>query len=704
MKPTRFSQYLAAALCAATSFAVAPVFGADPARPVASNSPPNVYNNFGFPMGFDVSKMDKSANPRQDFRRYTAGKWLDTATIPGDVANLDGIKLVKKQVEPQVAAVLVDAAAAAPTARKGTPVQQVGDFYTAGMHIDRLKALGVKPLQPVWERIAKVDGSKALAEEMARLSLFTNQPVVFGFTVTLGITDPTKYVVAVSDADLALPAAEDYLAPDLTKVREAYVRMITDSLVLAGVPPDQAKARAAKVLEMETRIACKKLTPEQARDFSAAYKTLPYAEVKAMLGNLDLDAYFKVLGLPTGGTVQVTEAAALKERNALLAEYALEDTKAYLQWEVLRRTSPYLTPALAEVQAPLDRALTGQAEAPKREQVVAKAVTRNLGHDLGQLYVARYFSAKSRADAEALLNNVRAEFRQRLEQNTWLTAPTRDYVLKKIDKMKIVVGYPDKWIDYSSVDVAPDDYFGDVVRLNDFAARRSLARLGQPPAPDAFSDPENSVPTAVNAGYSPDMNGVEIPAAILQPPFYDPKADAGVNYCTLGAVIGHELTHSLDWMGRTFDANGALRDWWTPADVAAFDQRSKNLIRQADAYEVLPGVHLNGKLSAGENLADIGGLMLGYRALQTHLKANPQDKRRIDGFTPQQRCFLAWSQMWAEKVQPELLRVWAATEPHPPGAYRMVAPASNHPGFYDAFGIRAGDRMWVAPKDRVSMW
>jgi len=704
MKPTRRSWYLTAALCAATTFAAAPVLGADAAQPVRPSSPPDVYNNFGFPMGFDVSKMDKSADPRQDFRRYAAGKWLDVATIPGDAANLDGIKLVKKQVEPQVAAVLVDAAAAAPTARKGTPVQQVGDFYAAGMDVDRLKALGVKPLQPVWERIAKVDGSKALAEEMARLTLFTNQPVVFGFTVTLGITDPTKYVVAASDADLALPAAEDYLAPDLAKVREAYVRMITDSLVLAGVPPEQAKARAAKVLEMETRIARKKLTPEQARDFRAAYKTLPYAEVKAMLGNLDLDAYFKVLGLPTGGDVQVTEVAALRERNALLAEYSLEDTKAYLQWEVLRRASPYLTPALAEVQAPLDRALTGQAEEPKREQVVAKAVARNLGHDLGQLYVARYFSAKSRADAEALLNNVRAEFRQRLAQNTWLTASTRDYALKKIDKMKIVVGYPDKWIDYSSVDVVRDDYFGDVVRLNDFAARRTLARLGKPPAPDAFSDPENSLPSSVNAGYSPDMNGIEIPAAILQPPFYDPKADTGVNYCTLGAVIGHELTHSLDWMGRTFDASGALRDWWTPADVAAFDQRSKNLIRQADAYEVLPGVHLNGKLSAGENLADIGGLMLGYRALQTHLKANPQDKRKIDGFTPQQRCFLAWSQLWAEKVQPELLRVWAATEPHPPGAYRMVAPASNHSGFYDAFGIRPGDKMWVAPKDRVSMW
>jgi putative endopeptidase len=482
------------------------------------------------------------------------------------------------------------------------------------------------------------------------------------------------------------------------------VQTITDSLVLAGVPAEQAKARAAKVLAIETRIAGKKLTEEQKRDFNATYQTRSYADIKAALSNLDLDAYFQALGLPTGGDLMVSEVDAMKERNAVLAEYPLSDIKDYLQWEALRLMSPYLSPALVDAQAPLTRALTGQAELPKREQVVANAVANTLGHDLGQLYVERYFPAQSRSDAETLLNDVRAEFRLRLEQNTWLTPSTKAYALEKFDKIKIVVGYPDKWIDYSSVDVQRDDYFGDVTRLNEFAVRRALARLGTPPAPDAFSNPKNSLPTVVNAGYSPDMNGIEIPAAILQPPFYDPKADAGVNYCTLGAVIGHELTHSLDWMGRLFDANGALRDWWTPADVAAFDERSKNLINQGNAYEVLPGVHLNGQLSAGENLADIGGLMLGYSALETHLKANPQDDRKIDGLTPEQRCFLAWSQIWAEKIQPELLRTYAATNPHPPGAYRMVAPPSNQQAFYDAFGIRAGDKMWVDPKDRVTMW
>jgi len=693
-----------AALYAAVSLALVSTGAAADAAPFASGPPPDVYNNFGFPLGFDVSKMDLSADPRQDFRRYAAGKWLDKATLPADLGNLDSIGLVNKQVDRQLATLLPEAAAASPGAKKGTPLQQVGDLYAAGMDVERLKALGAKPLQPEWDRIAKIDGPKALAEELARLALLTNRPVFVDVSVMLDLKDPTKYVVAAGDPDLALPAREDYLAVDLAPVRAAYLKTVTDSLALAGVPAEQAQARAARALEIETRIAGKRLTEEQKRDFNATYQTRPYAEIKAALSPLDLDTYFQALGLPTGVDLLVTEADALKERGAVLAEYPLADIKDYLQWEVLRLMSPYLSPAFVEAQAPLTRALTGQAEMPKREKVVAGSVAHGVGHALGQLYVERYFSAQSRADAEAVLANVRAELRQRLEQNTWLSAPTKSYALEKFDKIKIVVGYPDKWIDYSPVDVRRDDYYGSITRLNEFSRRRMLSRLGTPSAPDRFADPDHTLPTIVNAGYSPDMNGIEIPAAILQPPFYDPKADAAVNYCTLGAVIGHELTHSLDSLGRLFDANGALRDWWTPADIAAFDERSKNLIAQADAYEVVPGVHLNGRLSSGENLADLGGVMLGYNALQTHLKANPDDDRKIDGFTPQQRCFLAWAQVWAEKSQPELLRTLAASDPHPPGSYRMVAPARNHPGFYEAFGIRLGDKMWIDPKDRVTMW
>ena len=704
MTQSHRSQYLAAALCAALSVAVAPAGHADGAAPVASGPAPDVYNNFGFPMGFDVSKMDTSVDTRQDFARYAAGKWLDTATIPADLGNLDGIAVLTKQVDRQVGALLTDAAVASTSAKKGSPLQQVGDHYAAGMDIERLESLGFTPMQPVWDRIAKIDGPKALAEELARLTLLANHPVFLDVEVMLALKDPTRYVILAADPELALPAREQYLDADLAPVRAAYLQTITDSLLLAGVPAEQAKARAAKVLAIETRIAGKKLTEEQKRDFNATYQTRPYADVKAALGNFDLDAYFQALGLPTGGELLTTEFDALRERNAVLADYPLADIKDYLQWESLRLMSPHLSPRFVEAQAPLTRALTGQAELPKREKTVANSIAHVQGHNLGRLYVEKYFPASSRAEAEAILNNVRAQLRQRLEKNTWLTAPTRSHALEKVDRIKIVVGYPDQWIDYSGVDFRRDDYFGNAARSNEYIVRRSLARLGKPPAPDRFADPEHGLPTIVNAGYSPDMNGIEIPAAILQPPFYDPKADAAVNYCTLGAVIGHEFTHSLDSFGRLFDASGALRDWWTAADVAAFDERSKNLIAQADAYEVVPGVHLNGRLSSGENLADIGGVMLGYSALQTHLQANPQDDRKIDGFTPQQRCFLAWSQMWGEKAQPELLRTHAATDPHPPGAYRMISPVKNHPGFYDAFGIRAGDKMWVDPKDRVTMW
>jgi predicted metalloendopeptidase len=678
--------------------------GADGPAAFDSGPPAGVENNFGFPLAFDPSKMDKNVDPRQDFARYAAGRWLDVATIPGDSPYISGIVLMTKRVEKQVNDLFADAASRSQSATKGTPLQQVGDLYAAGMDVERLGELGAAPLMPEWERIAKIDGPKSLATTLARLELIANVPVVLGASVGRDLEDPTRYSVVVADGDLPLPALEHYLSPELAPVRAAYLGVIADSLALAGVPPAEAKVRAAKVLEMETRIAGKKLTPVQKRDVRAAVQRMPYAQLKAALPHTDLDTVFTELGLPTSGDVLVADIGAIRERDAMLGEYPLEDTKAYLQWEALRLTSAYLTPKFIDVQADLTRALTGQADVPKRELVVAQSVSSGLGHGLGQLYVERYFPAQSRIDAEEVVRNVRAQFRKRLEQNEWLSAATRAYAIEKLDKMNIVVGYPEKWIDTSAVDVRRDDYFGSMLRLNVFGSRRALARLGQPVADDGFADTKHTLPTVVNAAYSPDRNGIEIPAAFLQPPFYDPKADVAVNYCTLGAVIGHEITHGFDSVGRLFDANGALRDWWGPADGDAFVKRSKNLVEQANAFEVLPGVRLNGELSSGENLADVGGVMLGYDALQAYLQANPEENRKIDGFTPQQRCFLAWAQNWADKMHPGLLRTLAASDPHPPGRYRMIAPSRNLQGFYDAFGVRAGDAMWIDPAKRVDIW
>ena len=691
---------LSALLCVTAASRV----GADGPAAVSSGPQPGVENNFGFPLAFDPSKMDTSVDPRQDFARYAAGRWLDFATIPGDSPYISGIVLMNKRVERQVNDLLVDAASRSQSAAKGTPLQQVGDVYAGGMDVERLGQLGAAPLMPEWDRIAKIDGAKSLATALARLELIANVPVVIGASVGTDLEDPTRYSVVVADGDLPLPALEHYLSPELAPVRAAYLGVIADSLALAGVPPAEAKVRAAKVLEMETRIAGKKLTPVQKRDVRAAVQRMPYAQLKAALPHTDLDTLFTDLGLPTSGDVLVADIGAIRERDAMLGEYPLEDTKAYLQWEALRLTSAYLTPKFIAVQADLTRELTGQTDVPKRELVVAQSVSGGLGHALGQLYVARYFPAQSRKDAEEVVGNVRLQFRKRLEQNEWLTASTRAYAIEKLDKMNIVVGYPEKWIDTSAVDVRRDDYFGNMLRLNEFASRRALARLGQPVSEDGFADTKHTLPTVVNAAYSPDRNGIEIPAAFLQPPFYTPQADAAVNYCTLGAVIGHEITHGFDSMGRLFDANGALRDWWSPADGEAFVARSRNLVEQANAFEVLPGVHLNGELSSGENLADIGGVMVGYDALQAYLQAHPEENRKIDGLTPQQRCFLAWGQNWADKMHPGLLRTLAASDPHPPGRYRMIAPSRNLQGFYDAFSVRPGNAMWIDPAKRVDIW
>jgi predicted metalloendopeptidase len=665
---------------------------------------PDASNNFGFPLSFDVSKMDPKANPRQDFSRYAAGRWLDAATIPSDRYGISGVELMTKNVEDQVRTVLTDAAARSPGAAKGTPLQQVGDLYASGMDVERLTQLKAEPIKAEWARIDAIDSPKALAGAVAHFGVALSDGTMLGAGIFPDPRDTTKYAIAFFGTQLPLSARENYLAPDMAKVREAYRALVIKDHVIAGIPLAEAQVRADTILAIETHIAQKQLTPEQMRDPNQRFKPMSYDQLKQLMSNFDVDSFFNALGLPTGHDVYVIDDGNTRERNAILGDLPLADVKVYLQWELLRGSAPYLTPEFTEAGLEFSRVLYGNIDAPKREKVVASSISGRLGHPLGRLYVDKYLAPKSKADAEALIGEIRAEFRTHLQNSPWLSAPTRAYAVEKLDKIAIKVGYPDKWIDYSSVDIRRDDFYGNVLRLNEFGARRNLAKFGQPVSEDGFAIPDSTLPTVVNAGYSSGRNGIEIPAAFLQPPFYSPNADAGVNYCTLGAVIGHEITHGFDSSGRLYDASGNVRDWWAPEDTKAFNERSQNLVKQASAYEVVPGLRLNGQLSSGENLADLGGLTLAYDALAKHLKAHPQENRKIDGLTPQQRCFAAWAQNWADKTQEGVLRQAALTDPHPPGTYRMFAPAQSIPGFYDAYGIRAGDKMWLDPKERVSIW
>ena len=660
---------------------------------------------FGFPAGFSPLKMDTSADPRKDFTRYAAGKWFDALVIPDDSVRISGLDLMSKRTDVAVRQTVEEAARKAPTAAQGSPAQQVGALYAAGLDEARLKALGNTPLQPQFLRIDAITDRNDVAKELARLSLVTNEMLVMGGTITVGIRDKTRYIVAAGDGGLGLPNFEDYLKPEAARYREAYLTFVAELLVLAGIPQADAQAFAVKALAMEKRIAATRQPLAEHKDPDKRFVEMSYAQLKELTPGFDWDGYYATIGIPLPMEVTAIEVNSMRERAAILAELSLEDTRMLLKWEYLRKSLGGLSQDFAQPGLELTRVYFGEGfQLPPLSKQVFNTIAAKLGHPLGQLYVEKTLSPESRRAVEDMVGRVRAEFRVRLEKNHWLTAATRKQALDKLDKVKITVGYPDQWIDYSSVDVRPGDYFGSLERITEFSSRRDLARFGGPIREDEFVDPRSTLPTVINAGYNSLRNSIEIPAAFLQPPTYDPKGDPATNFCAIGAVIGHELTHGFDSGGRLYDEIGRARNWWVKGDEVKFVAQTGKLVRQANAYQVLPGLHANGALAVTENLADVGGIAFAYGALEKYLQAHPEENQVIDGLTQEQRCFLAWGQMWSDKARAGYLRQVTATDAHAPGGYRAYAAAQHEPGFYKAFGIRKGDPMWLDPKDRVRIW
>ena len=682
------------------ALAVATAFATSPALAQAPDT-----SNFGFPVGFSIQKMDPKVDPRKDFTRYAAGRWHDAMQIPGDNLRISGLDLMMKRTDTAVQKLVEEAAQKSATAPKGSPTQQVGALYLAGMDGERLKALGAKPLQPQFDRIAALRDREGVVREMARMGLRVNDMILMGAGIAPGIRDKTRYIMAVGDGELVLSNFEDYLKPESANIREGLVRYVNDLLVLAGTAPEEAAATAQLVLALETRVAKVRQPLVEHKDPDKRYVEMPFAQIKAQTPGFAWDAYFEVLGIRPPETVTAIELKAMTERSQAMAELSLDQLKALLRWEYLRKSLGGLSADFTQPGLALTRLLYGPSfELPPRPKQVFGTVAAKLGHPLGQLYVEKNFSAQSKREVEQMVGMVRAEFRERLARNTWLTPATRKQALNKLDHVKITVGYPDQWIDHRAVEIRPDDYFGNLERLTEFRARRDLSRWGGPIQIDGFSDANTTLPTVVNAGYSPMRNGIEIPAAFLQPPAYDPKGDPAVNFCGVGAVIGHELTHGFDSGGRLYDEIGRARNWWVKADEEKFVAQAKKLVTQANAYEVVPGLHANGALGVTENLADVGGIAFAYNALQKYLKAHPKENRVIDGLTQPQRCFISWAQMWSDKSREGYLRQVTATDAHAAGNYRAYAPAQHEPGFYKAFGIRKGDPMWLDPKDRARLW
>ncbi|MDM9584834.1 M13 family metallopeptidase [Nostoc sp. GT001] len=669
-----------------------------------SNTAEQVSNN-QFPLGFSVEKMDTSVDPKQDFHRFAVGKWLDNTKLPPDRLGVTGLSLLGEKVSKQLEQIIKQAAKKSGKAPKGSPLQQVGNFYASGMDVKRLESLGVSPLKPMFDRVEAIDSPQALAKTIAQLQKKLNAPVILLVGVDVDPEDTTTNTIAIIGGSLGLPSQEDYLSANRAAIRKAYLDYVTATLEIAGDSPETALAAAKKILEIETRIASKQLTPIEQRDPQKRFTKMSFAKLESLLSNLDLKTYFQELRLPAKGNITVIDSGSLAELNQILKEYPIDDIKTYFRWGLLNQNQAYLTPAFDKPSLAFAKAYYGnEYELPPRSERVSTVISTKYGHPLSQLYIKKYFSLEAKQRVEEIIGQIKSLFKARLAANKWLTDTTRKSALDKIDRLVIKVGYPKKWIDYSSIDIRRDDYFGNAIRTNEFDNRRNLSKFGKPVTHDEFNDPATLPIVGDNAAYSTSRNGIEIPAAFLQPPNFDPKGDAAINFCSIGAVIGHEITHGFDSHGRLYDAQGNLRNWWTNEDAAKFVAQTDKVVKQADAFEVLPGLKANGKLTVGENLADIGGIGLAYEALEQYLKKNPQANKKIDGYTPQQRCFIAWSRLWGDKYQEGFLRQITATDPHPPGGYRGFAPLQHEEGFFKAFGIKPGDPMWLDEKDRVKIW
>lgn len=650
-------------------------------------------------IGYSASHMDRSVDPRQDFYNYANGNWLKRLTIPDAESDIGGFSMLGANLDSQLGQLAVQASQGQAT--KGSPSQQVGDYYRAALDMRRRDAAGLQPLQTDLDAATRASGPADLARLSVRLQASTGSSPLFNLVTVPDLEDSRRMQLSLQFGDLQLPQ-DQYRDPASQKIRDVYLDYITRMHQQQGDAPDVAAAKARTILAMEADLAAKRLTPLQLYEPALIYNLLSVDEAQALIPAIDLRAMAAAAGLTLPARVQVYDIGAAKATQLLLSSRPAQDVQTLLRWWVLALNADLLGQPWFQLSQEYQRQRDGLATSLPLERQAVQALTMQLYHPMSQLYVQRYYTDTTRREITQMVDHIKAEFARRLKSNPWLDAPTRTAALAKLAKVDIQVGYPQRWIDFSSVDIRADDHLGNNQRLAAFRLQRMLDKVGKPAVRERFAEVGHTTPTSVNAAYDPQLNGIDITAAISQPPFYTPGADLAVNYCTMGAVIGHELTHGFDNFGGKFDAEGNVRDWWTPQATAEFRKRNNLLVKQYSQFQLLPGLKLNGALTLGENTADLGGITMAHAALHRALKGKPQPK--VDGLSTDQRCFVAWSQLWIYKAREELIRVRAATDYHANSVVRGYAPLMNLNAFHKAFGTRPGDAMWRKPADRVRIW
>jgi putative endopeptidase len=643
----------------------------------------------------DVNSLDRSVDPCVDFYKFSCGGWKKNNPIPADQSGWSVYAKLGNENQQFLWGIL-DADA---KAKNRTPVQQkVGDYFAACMNTTVIDALGAKPVQPV---LAQIDALKTRPELIAAITDLHHKHTgsfFFGSGTGQDALDSTLMIVQLGAGGLGLPDRDYYLKtdPKSVKLREQYVAYIEQLLMLSGESAEQAKADADATLRIETALAKASLTRVQRRDPHSTYHMMTIAELGQIAPAFDWPNYFVVQGAPGVAKLNVSQPEFIKAVQAELTAEPVEALRGYLRFHFLTAAAPFLSHPFEQAEFNFySKTLRGVPDMPPRWKTCTRAVDRSLGEALGEEFVKRTFSANTKAKTQLMTEQIETAMQHEIENLDWMSPETKQEALRKLHVIRNKIGYPDKWRDYTALEVKPDDYIGNASRAFRFEDARRWNKLGKPVDLNEWG----MTPPTVNAYFSPRMNDINFPAGVLQPPLYDPKLDDAPNYGNTGATIGHELTHAFDDEGRQFDSKANLRDWWTPADAKGFEDRIDCIRDQYAGYIVVDDIHINSKLTSGEDVADLGGTLLAYIAWKKQTEG--QKPATIEGFTPDQRFFVGMAQWACENERPENQRVNAITDPHSPGFARINGVLSNMPEFQHAFSCKAGQPMVHTPACKV---
>lgn len=659
--------------------------------------PPSLYH--GKPLiglfGVDLAGMDTSVKPGADFNLYAGGKWIKTVAIPPDQGHWDGFESLTVQVAERARALIEEQTRLKPV--KGSNAQRIGDYYRT--YIDRaaIDKLGFEPAKPVLDAIQAAKTTTDIAKLMGRPDLPCLSPMLAG--VLHDPKNPDRYQVTIMQSGLVLPSREHYLKDDkeFKDIRTKYVEHVARVLTMVG--DKQAAANARAILALETKFAEAHWTPAERRDQDKIYNPRTVELLEKEMPKFPWKAYFEAQGYGSNPGLILREVTAIGKMAEIFGSAPIATLKSYLTYHFLNGSSDVLPIALEKESFDFyGRVLSGETEPEQRWQLAVDTLNDIMGEAVGELYVARHFDPKARDEVTRIVENLRRAYIARIERLDWMGPETKKEALEKMATLKLKLGYPKKWRDYSALDIVPGDALGNWRRLWAWRQLYNAAKLQKPTDRDAWI----YMPHMVDAGYLPNFNEIEFPAGILQPPFFDLEADPAVNYGAIGGVIGHEIGHALDDQGAKWDAQGIVRNWWTPGDMAMFKTRTDVLVEQYATYEPLPGLKINGRQTLGENIGDLGGILAAYDAY--HLSLDGKSAETFNGFTGDQRFFLGWAQVWRRAYREEDLRNKVLTDMHSPAMFRVNGVVRNVDAWYAAFGIQAGDPLYLPPEKRVRIW